>query len=120
MARIMDKARQNWMHVEAAVSRLDGPKKYEEWDRTRIRMRDLGDKVLNYCPPDGSKLGQAVDILCKSIRENTADRHKTAAHLAREALKAVWPELNGPPELGRAATVRQAEAKVEMLKGGTA
>ena len=37
------------MHAEAAVSRLDGPKKYEEWDRTRIRMRDLGDKVLNYC-----------------------------------------------------------------------
>lgn len=36
-----------------------------------------------------------------------------------DALKAVWPELNGPPELGRAATVRQAEAK-DLHKMSTA
>lgn len=91
MAGLMDKARQDWLIVGAMMPMTADTKSPEEFDRTRKRMLQTGDVIIDYCVPDGAKLGQAVDIVCKSLRENPADRQKSAAYLAVEAMKAAWP-----------------------------
>jgi hypothetical protein len=43
------------------------------------------------CSPDYATTGQARDVVFRHLLLNPQSRHKTAAALAVEALRAVWP-----------------------------
>ena len=44
-----------------------------------------------FCLPEAIKLGQAVDVVKKHLRDHPEERHNTAALNAAMALNAAWP-----------------------------
>jgi hypothetical protein len=44
-----------------------------------------------YCLPKGVVLSQALDVYCKYLRENPAERHQTAPILFSQSLSKMWP-----------------------------
>jgi Rap1a immunity proteins len=45
--------------------------------------------VKSYCIPTGVTTGQVADVICKYLKDNPADRHKSAADLVTTALNDV-------------------------------
>ena len=45
----------------------------------------------SYCVPDGVKNGQLADVAWKYLEDRPAERHLSAAYLARLSFRAAWP-----------------------------
>lgn len=43
------------------------------------------------CMPEGVSIQQAQDVFCKYLSDHPESRHRTAAHLVLESIKAAWP-----------------------------
>src|SRR6266545_1426716 len=54
------------------------------------RLTPLMFTIEPYCLPETAKLGQAVDVYCKYLRDNPGERHRPSAALLGSAFAAVW------------------------------
>jgi hypothetical protein len=55
------------------------------------RLHDVIFTIEAFCLPQGVVLGQAVDVFCRYLTENPAERHLPAPQLVSKSLSKAWP-----------------------------
>jgi len=55
------------------------------------RIRDVLFTIEAFCLPQGVVLGQAVDVFCRYLTENPAERHLPGPQLVSKSLSKAWP-----------------------------
>src|SRR5258705_11354152 len=85
VAGSLDKGLADLPYLMVLFLKFYDPSKHAEHNK---HLESAAQMVRNFCKPDNVTLRQIVDVFCKHLKENPADRNKGGAALLDDAVHA--------------------------------